>query len=78
MPLQPASSDNRLPQAATRTIFQFKLTVNYSIDRFITFATLICRQEFVPGRLPGLGRIGRGGLQLGRLGAAAQALGAPR
>jgi tetratricopeptide (TPR) repeat protein len=39
MPLQPASSDNRLPQAATRTIFQFKLTVNYSIDRFIAFAT---------------------------------------
>ena len=41
MPLQPESSDNRLPQAATRTIFQFKLTVNYSIDRFIAFATSI-------------------------------------
>jgi hypothetical protein len=43
MPLQPANSDNRLPQAATRTIFQFKLTVNYSIDRFITLATPIFR-----------------------------------
>jgi len=39
MPLQPETSQNRLPQAATLTIFQFKLTVNYTIDRFITFAT---------------------------------------
>ena len=62
MPLQPASSDNRLPQAATRTIFQFKRTVNYSINRFIAFATPISwARIYLAGCLALLAGIGQAG-----------------
>jgi tetratricopeptide (TPR) repeat protein len=60
MPLQPASSDNRLPQPAPRTIFQFNLTVNHSIDTSITFATPIyCARICLAGCLTSLAGIGQ-------------------